>query len=34
MLYQTMNFENIDVYPKLNLTDYFHYGFLLIPLVF
>ena len=30
MLYQPMNFD-IDVYPKLNLTDYFHPAFLLIP---
>ena len=34
MLYQPMNFENIEVYPKLNLTDYFHPLFLLIPLFF
>ena len=34
MLYQPMNYESIEVYPKLNLTDYFHYGFLLIPLAF
>ena len=32
MLYQPMNFDNLDIYPKINLTDYFHYGFLLIPL--
>ena len=32
MLYQPMNFESLDVYPKLNLTDYFHPLFLLIPL--
>ena len=32
MLYQPMNFDDIDVYPKLYLTDYFHPIFLLIPL--
>ena len=32
MLYQPMNFEDFDVYPKLNLSDYFHPIFLLIPL--
>ena len=31
MLYQPMNF-NIEVYPKVNLTEYFHPLFLLIPL--
>ena len=33
MLYQPMNFDDIEVYPKLYLTDYFHPIFLLIPLV-
>ena len=32
MLYQPMNFEDFDVYPKLNLSDYFHPIFLLFPL--
>jgi hypothetical protein len=32
MLYQPMNFENLEIYPKLHLTDYFHPAFLLIPL--
>ena len=32
MLYQPMNFDDLDVYPKLYLTDYFHPIFLLIPL--
>ena len=32
MLYQPMNFEEVEVYPKLNLSDYFHPIFLLIPL--
>ena len=32
MLYQPMNF-NLEVYPKLNLTEYFHPLFLLIPLL-
>ncbi len=32
MLYQPMNFDDVDVYPKLYLTDYFHPAFLLIPL--
>ena len=32
MLYQPMNF-NLEVYPKLNLTEYFHPIFLLIPLI-
>ena len=32
MLYQPMNFEEVDVYPKINLSDYFHPIFLLIPL--
>ena len=32
MLYQPMNFEDIEVYPKINLSDYFHPMFLLIPL--
>ena len=34
MLYQPMNFEDLDVYPKLNLSDYFHPLFLLIPLIY
>ena len=34
MLYQPMNFQDIEVYPKLNLTEYFHPIFLLIPLFF
>ena len=29
MLYQPMNFEDLDVYPKINLSDYFHPVFLL-----
>jgi hypothetical protein len=33
MLYQPMNFDDIEVYPKLYLTDYFHPIFLLIPLI-
>ena len=33
MLYQPMNFEDLEIYPKLNLTDYFHPFFLLIPLL-
>ena len=32
MLYQPMNFEDFDIYPKLNLSDYFHPIFLLFPL--
>ena len=32
MLYQPMNFDDVEVYPKLYLTDYFHPIFLLIPL--
>ena len=28
-----MNFEDLEIYPKLNLTDYFHPFFLLIPLL-
>ena len=34
MLYQPMNFEDLDIYPKINLSDYFHPFFLLIPLSF
>ena len=30
MLYQPMNFEDLDIYPKINLKDYFHPIFLLI----
>ena len=33
MLYQPMNFDDVEVYPKLYLTDYFHPIFLLIPLL-
>ena len=32
MLYQPMNFEDFDIYPKLHLSDYFHPIFLLFPL--
>ena len=32
MLYQPMNFEEVEVYPKVNLSDYFHPVFLLLPL--
>ena len=33
MLYQPMNFESLEIYPKLNLTEYFHPLFLLVPLL-
>ena len=33
MLYQPMNFDDLDVYPKLYLSEYFHPIFLLIPLI-
>ena len=33
MLYQPMNFEDFDVYPKINLSNYFHPVFLLVPLL-
>ena len=29
MLYQPMNFEDLDIYPNINLSDYFHPVFLL-----
>ena len=32
MLYQPMNFRDLEIYPKVNLTEYFHPLFLLIPL--
>ncbi len=28
-----MNFEDFEIYPKLNLSDYFHPAFLLFPLL-
>jgi aspartyl-tRNA synthetase len=33
MLYQPMNFESLEIYPKLNLTEYFHPLFLFVPLL-
>ena len=33
MLYQPMNFEYLEIYPKLYLEEYFHPAFLFIPLL-
>lgn len=33
MLYQPMNFEDFEIYPKLNLSEYFHPAFLFIPFI-